>query len=190
MLSAFVFFVPAFRYVYRILLEYTALQIFSWVYTAGLVLILLIRDKEFRKEWFLPAAAYTALSPFLLLISRYTLMPGSAEDNALPYWLYLVQIAAFFLWMAALIAGIRMGRNKADGTSKFASGFGLTARETEVAFLVIQGLTNPKIAEKLSITTETVKKHIQNIYQKTDCESKIELANKLALQADAPGGNQ
>jgi two-component system, NarL family, response regulator LiaR len=43
---------------------------------------------------------------------------------------------------------------------------GLTAREKEVLALVVEGLGNQQIAERLTITLATVKYHIQHLYGK------------------------
>lgn len=44
----------------------------------------------------------------------------------------------------------------------------LTARETDVLFLVAEGLTNYAIAFRLGITENTVKNHLRNVHQKLD----------------------
>ncbi|MCB9085063.1 MAG: helix-turn-helix transcriptional regulator [Bdellovibrionaceae bacterium] len=48
--------------------------------------------------------------------------------------------------------------------------FELSKREMEVAELVVQGLTNKEIAEKLFISASTLKTHLNNIYRKTKGE--------------------
>ena len=48
----------------------------------------------------------------------------------------------------------------------------LTARETEVLDLVAAGETNATIAERLWISPGTVKKHLENIYEKLDVGSR------------------
>lgn len=57
--------------------------------------------------------------------------------------------------------------------------YSLTEREIEVALLVIKGDSYKEIAEKLFISINTVKSHLQNIYQKTDSANKMQLVNKL-----------
>jgi LuxR family maltose regulon positive regulatory protein len=60
----------------------------------------------------------------------------------------------------------------------------LSERELEVLQLVSQGLSNQEIAEKLFLSTGTVKRHISNIYQKLDVHSRTqatERARKLQL---------
>ena len=54
----------------------------------------------------------------------------------------------------------------------------LSARETEVLECLSTGLTNKRIAEHLSISPFTVKRHIENIYQKLQAQSRVELVEK------------
>ena len=44
--------------------------------------------------------------------------------------------------------------------------YGLTEREMDVLALIVDGLTNPQIAEKLCITISTTKTHVHSILQK------------------------
>jgi DNA-binding NarL/FixJ family response regulator len=57
----------------------------------------------------------------------------------------------------------------------------LSLREKEVLELVAQGLLYKEIALRLSISTETVKKHLKNIYQKLHVQNKVEALNKFRL---------
>ena len=50
----------------------------------------------------------------------------------------------------------------------------LTPRETEIADLIIQGLTNKEIAEVLVISENTLKTHIRKLYSKFGVASRIE----------------
>ncbi len=51
----------------------------------------------------------------------------------------------------------------------------ITEREKEIVSLVLDGLTNMAIAEKLDISLRTVKVHISNIFQKLNVSSRLEL---------------
>lgn len=55
----------------------------------------------------------------------------------------------------------------------------LTDREIEVVKLLSQGLKRNEIAEKLYISPNTVTRHLQNVYDKTDVNNKTELIKKL-----------
>lgn len=53
----------------------------------------------------------------------------------------------------------------------------LSLREIEVLGLIMQGLTNQNIAEKLFISYETVKSHRKNILEKTGAKNTASLIN-------------
>ena len=54
--------------------------------------------------------------------------------------------------------------------------FGLTAREFQIISGVLAGYSNKDIAEKLSISDQTVKNHIRAIFDKLGVSSRLELA--------------
>ncbi|MFN8411360.1 MAG: response regulator [Anaerolineales bacterium] len=56
----------------------------------------------------------------------------------------------------------------------------LTEREREVLDLLAQGLTNKEIAEKLFITTNTVKRHLKAIFEKLDVHTRSAATAKVA----------
>lgn len=55
----------------------------------------------------------------------------------------------------------------------------LTVREREVLELVVHGLSNKEIAERLSVTAEGVRWHLKRIYQKLHVHSRTEAALKF-----------
>ena len=55
----------------------------------------------------------------------------------------------------------------------------LSQREKEVLELVSQGLLYKEVAIRLTISPETVKKHLKNIYQKLHVQNKVEALNKF-----------
>jgi len=57
----------------------------------------------------------------------------------------------------------------------------LSLREKDVLELLSKGLLYKEIAEELGVGTETVKKHLKNIYQKLHVQNKIEAVNKFRL---------
>jgi len=54
---------------------------------------------------------------------------------------------------------------------------GLTSREREIISAIRDGNSNKEIASKFSISEETVKRHLSNIYTKLSLSSRLELAN-------------
>lgn len=56
----------------------------------------------------------------------------------------------------------------------------LTTREIDVLRAMAEGLSNPEIAEKLGMSVNTVKYHINNLLEKTGFESRTKLAIEAA----------
>ncbi len=75
-------------------------------------------------------------------------------------------------------AGLVQYYATAELTPKWKS---LSAREKEVAKLISQGLTNRQMAAQLSIATETINTHVQNIMRKFGLNSKAELRHILGV---------
>jgi len=57
--------------------------------------------------------------------------------------------------------------------------YGLTKRQEEVALFSIRGLVNKEIAEKLSITEQTVRDHLRDIFEKIGVHTRSELTAKV-----------
>lgn len=55
-------------------------------------------------------------------------------------------------------------------------------REVQILKLISEGFTGSEISEKLFIAKMTVKKHRQNILEKTDCKNLTQLINECARQ--------
>lgn len=54
--------------------------------------------------------------------------------------------------------------------------YGLTTREMEIVTLVVAGYSNPDIAQRCSISEQTVKHHISNVFDKLGVSNRLELA--------------
>lgn len=100
---------------------------------------------------------------------------------------------ALMLWMAAFIgtscykllsihfekppaeAEDRVGAFINAGLAGYAQHYGLSARETEVLRMVLEGKDNQNIAGELSLAASTVKVHVHNILKKTAQANRQEL---------------
>ena len=58
---------------------------------------------------------------------------------------------------------------------------GLSRRETEVVILVLQGLTNKQVADKLCVAEKTVKFHLTNIYKRMKISRRSQIVWTLPL---------
>jgi ATP/maltotriose-dependent transcriptional regulator MalT len=66
----------------------------------------------------------------------------------------------------------------------------LTARELQVAQLVVDRRTNPEIAAHLFLSHKTVESHLRNIFRKLDVASRVELARAVESAMRAAGARE
>lgn len=86
----------------------------------------------------------------------------------------------------------RMDRHKmggADNTKKLTvteavEQYSLTKREHTILRMLMQGLESAVICEKLSISANTLKKHILNIYRKLGIKNRVQLFKKIKERED------
>lgn len=97
----------------------------------------------------------------VLLKSIHTVMAGH-------YWIGRESVADLVETLRQVTAAVeRHGRPRK---------FGLTDRELEVISKVVAGYANREIAQEFSITEQTVKHHLTNIFDKLGVSSRLELA--------------
>lgn len=61
--------------------------------------------------------------------------------------------------------------------------YDLTKRELEVLALIVEGLSNPEIGARLSISKLTVNNHLRSIYAKLGVNSRLAAAVKAVREA-------
>lgn len=85
-------------------------------------------------------------------------------------------VAAGELWFPAELAQQVLNAMAGEVREKPPSIARLSARERQIAQLVASGLRNRDIAEQLKISENTVKRHLQSIFDKTGARDRLELA--------------
>jgi DNA-binding NarL/FixJ family response regulator len=66
---------------------------------------------------------------------------------------------------------VQFFRQRAKGSDELRR---LSQRETEVLGLIARGLTTKEIGERLSLTLETIRTYVKNIYEKMHVHSRAE----------------
>jgi DNA-binding NarL/FixJ family response regulator len=64
-----------------------------------------------------------------------------------------------------------------EGKTKLKEAVRMTIREREVIVLLSEGMSNKDIAQKIHVSTYTVKSHIHNIMEKLALHTRLEIAN-------------
>jgi two-component system, NarL family, nitrate/nitrite response regulator NarL len=54
--------------------------------------------------------------------------------------------------------------------------FGLTPRELQIVSAIVAGQTNREIAQQFSVSEDTVKHHVTNVFDKCGVSNRLELA--------------
>ncbi|MCL5774169.1 MAG: response regulator transcription factor [Firmicutes bacterium] len=80
------------------------------------------------------------------------------------------------------VAGIVINRLR-EYNRTFSDPYNLSAQEKRIISLVIEGMTNRQIADKLTLSENTIKSHLQNIMEKTGVRNRAELT-AMAIKND------
>lgn len=75
--------------------------------------------------------------------------------------------------VATLVEAVR-DLSRRDGNARH--GYGLTPREREIVAAIVAGYSNYEIAQKLSLSEQTVKHHLTSIFNKLGIYNRLELA--------------
>lgn len=142
----------------------------------GITAIRLIRERY-------PKTQVIALTSF----SEEKLVETALQAGAIGYLFKNVSVDE----LAAAIRAVRVGRPTLapeatkvliqKTTRPMALGHDLTSRERDILRLLVEGLSNPEIAEKLNLSRSTVKTHVSHILEKLGVDSRVE-AVTLAIR--------
>lgn len=144
------------------------------------------------------------LVSFALMIGSRALFAGLYSSMALPAFIGLatvVVLATFAGGGALAFLVIQQQLSARETTQRLAKDevratlekqcaiigarYGLTPREREILVLLAQNYHAPYIAEKLVVSTSTVKTHMRNLYGKFDVHSQAELLRALECESES-----
>lgn len=146
----------------------------------GVTAIKLIRER-------FPAIQVIALTSF----SEEKLVESSLQAGAIGYLFKNVSVDE----LAAAIRAARIGkptlapeatrvlihRTTQQNSQPVPLGQDLTSRERDILKLLVAGLSNPEIAERLNLSRSTVKTHVSHIIEKLGVNSRVEVVT-LAIR--------
>jgi DNA-binding NarL/FixJ family response regulator len=84
-------------------------------------------------------------------------------------------------------AGIHRGRRGARKRPQ-TGWLSLTPTERMIADLVVEGLSNPQIGERLYVSFRTVQTHLAHVFAKLDISSRAQLAAEVTRHSSAEPG--
>jgi NarL family two-component system response regulator LiaR len=140
--------------------------------------------RAIRERW--PHIQVIALTSF----QEQELVQDALQAGAISYLLKDVSVDELAEAIRAAFAGrptlapeaaqalIQVARSASEGPRP---GHDLTPREREVLSLMVEGLNNPQIGERLTISVTTVRSHVSNILSKLGVSNRAE-AIALALR--------
>lgn len=170
--------------------EFQSLDYTRWTFSAPAPAAFretdLIRDElrvntPYYKAMFLPAKIHYSViltiihnGTFLGVIDLYRQKKdGDFTDEEL-FWLdQLKEHLGFRLF--AFLQQRQERQKKYPGRDMLMETYKLTLRESEIVYLLLDGLSKDTICEQLCISANTLKKHVLNIYKKLDIKSWREL---------------
>jgi NarL family two-component system response regulator LiaR len=139
--------------------------------------------RKIREHW--PEMQVVALTSF----KEEELVEGALQAGAIGYLLKNVSADALADAIRAAHAGKPTLAPEAaqalihSARKPPAPGYDLTERELEVLALMVEGLSNPEIAEQLVVSRSTAKFHVSNVLSKLGAASRTE-AVSVALKHD------
>jgi two-component system nitrate/nitrite response regulator NarL len=114
------------------------------------------------------------LTKALELGARGLVLRDSAADELFKS---IHSVLAGQYWIASdSVVDVLAGQRKLEAELRRRRLFGLTPRELQIVRMVVSGLTNKDIGEKLAIGENTVKSHLTHIFNKVGASSRMELA--------------
>jgi DNA-binding CsgD family transcriptional regulator len=130
-------------------------------------------------------ASLVVLPPLLLLmvvqacLSLFPAAPSFVKEYPLSELLAFLVMDTLLLAYGLRFLFLQEASRAYVLPEQFISRFSISPRECEIISMMVRGLSNRLIAEKLFISAMTVKNHVYHIYQKTSVMNKVQLLNLI-----------
>ncbi len=122
-------------------------------------------------------AVFSVLAVVQLVLQDLPATPSFLKDHPLGQLLYYLGFVIMALFFLARYFSEPTEGEALSLPEDFVHRFGISNRERDIIEMMGRGLSNSAIAEKLYISTTTVKNHVYHIYRKTGVGNKVQLLN-------------
>lgn len=110
-----------------------------------------------------------------LQLGARAVLPKDSPPDVL--FMCIESVMAGHFWIGQEAAADALpGLRKLEAARRQSKVFGLTRREIQIVRAVVAGCTNREIAERTSISENTVKSHLTHIFNKIGASNRVELA--------------
>lgn len=110
---------------------------------------------------------------------KITIIPPFWKTWWFKTFLLLVLALLVFLWQQARVKRLSLQLETEKEMNRLFTKHKISAREQEIVHLIMEGKSNKAIEDTLFISMSTVKKHVYNIYRKTNVNSRLELIRHI-----------
>jgi DNA-binding CsgD family transcriptional regulator len=122
---------------------------------------------------------FAPLGAAQLVVQDLPIAPDLLHDFPLSQLIYYIGFVILALVYVARFFAQPVGGPGFTLPEGFIRKFGISHRESDIIEMMARGFSNSAIAEKLYISTLTVKNHVYHIYQKTGAGNKVQLLNMI-----------
>ncbi|HTZ50981.1 MAG TPA: LuxR C-terminal-related transcriptional regulator [Spirochaetia bacterium] len=122
---------------------------------------------------------FTVLAVVQIVVQNFRSVPAPLRDHPVDELLYYLGFVVMSLFFLARYFSQPTEGEAISLSIEFVQRFGISHRERDIIEMMGRGFSNSAIAEKLFISTTTVKNHVYHIYRKTGVGNKVQLVNLI-----------
>lgn len=152
----------------------------GYCFVLGIIKGRTIGEKSLRRMHFGTFGSALFFLPFLVIFSSL----GKQQAAVISLTLMFSAISIINNYFSVLYSSQPVYLKKNELTVSFSERFQISKREKDVLALLLDGLANKEIADKLAISVRTVENHLSSIYQKTETNSRIQVINLIRANSN------
>jgi two-component system nitrate/nitrite response regulator NarL len=149
--------------------QMSRLQVLRSLSTLPVQVRTIVLANAIERSQVVEALKFGARGVILKDVATALLFKGIRAVLAGEYWVAHADVAK-------LVDSLRAGMPEADLQPGSSNGSHLSRRELEIVSAIVEGCTNKDIAQNFSLSEQTVKHHLTNIYAKVGVSNRLELA--------------